>query len=297
MFSPKADCEFCFRMKQDDSFIVVKLLYFYFSKIIIMQKRHKDRLQYFNEQAYTTKTYVIPLLQKHTTISENTRVLEIGCGEGGNLKPFLDMGCKHVVGIDMNAKKIKNAGTFYADYPNKDHVEFICDDVFNREDLGKFDVIIMRDVLEHIHGQEKFMRMAKVFLKDDGKFFLGFPPWWNPFGGHQQMCRSKFLSKLPYYHVLPVFIYKPILKLFGESKIMIDSLLEVKETGISINRFERILKRFSYKKESRDFYLFNPNYEVKFGLKPRKVIPPFSCIPFLRDLYITTNYYVISLSK
>ena len=34
-------------------------------------------------------------------------VAEIGCGEGGNLKPFLDLGC-HIVGIDIAENKIEN---------------------------------------------------------------------------------------------------------------------------------------------------------------------------------------------
>ncbi len=258
-----------------------------------MQDRHKNRQKYFNEQALTTSRHVIPFIEKTKQIDENISVLEIGCGEGGNLKPFIDMGCKRIVGVDMNTRKIDNANRFFAEHPNCDKLEFICDDIFNRPDLGEFDVIIMRDVLEHIHGQERFMQMSKQFLKPGGRFFLGFPPWWNPFGGHQQVCKSKFLAKLPFFHLLPVFLYKPILKAFGESEIMIEALLEVKETGISINRFERIIRRTGYQKAVRHFYLINPNYEVKFGLKPRTVITPFSHIPFLRDLYITTNYYIL----
>mgnify|MGYP003901227263 CR=1 FL=1 len=46
------------------------------------------------------------------------------------------------------------------------------------DNLEKFDFIMMRDVLEHIHDQEKFMLYVKKFLKPDGKFFLGFN------GGH-----------------------------------------------------------------------------------------------------------------
>ncbi|MDA3911383.1 MAG: class I SAM-dependent methyltransferase [Bacteroidales bacterium] len=258
-----------------------------------MQERHKNRQQYFNEQALTTRRHVIPFIENSIPANHELSVLEIGCGEGGNLKPFVDMGCKRIVGVDMNTRKIDNANRFFAEHPNRDKLEFICDDIFNRTDLEAFDLIIMRDVLEHIHEQEKFMQMAKQFLKPDGKFFLGFPPWWNPFGGHQQVCKSKFLSKAPFFHLLPVFLYKAILKAFGESEIMIEALLEVKETGISINRFERIIRRTGYQKVIRKFFLVNPNYEVKFGLKPRKVIFPFSHIPFLRDLYITTSYYVL----
>ena len=76
-----------------------------------MQDRHTNRRQYFNEQAFTTQNYVIPHLSKFVTIDKNTSVLEIGCGEGGNLQPFVDIGCS-VTGIDILEHKIKMAEDF-----------------------------------------------------------------------------------------------------------------------------------------------------------------------------------------
>ena len=110
-----------------------------------------------------------------------------------------------------------------------DHtIELICDDLFNvsAENIGQFDITIARDVLEHIQGHDKFLKLVKTFMKVDGKFFLGFPPLQNPFGGHQQMCESKFLSKLPYFHILPYSAYKFILKLFGETEAKNEGLLK-----------------------------------------------------------------------
>ena len=52
-----------------------------------MQLRHSNRLQYFNELANTAREYFIEYLNNHYNLSAKTRVLEIGCGEGGNLLP------------------------------------------------------------------------------------------------------------------------------------------------------------------------------------------------------------------
>ena len=152
----------------------------------------------------------------------------------------------------------------------------------------------MRDVIEHIPNQEKFMAFAKRFLKPEGKFFLAFPPWQNPFGGHQQICQSKILSKLPYFHLLPKSMYKLMLKWFGETEKRTEELLFIKETGISIERFERILKLEKYQINKRTFYLINPNYETKFGLKPRIQLGIISAIPWVRNFFTTAMYYVIS---
>ncbi len=259
-----------------------------------MQKRHKNKQQYFNEQAKTTEKFVVPFLLDFLKIDSNTKVLEIGCAEAGNLKPFVDLGCK-VTGIDIACGRIKLAKEFYKDHKNKENLELICEDIYNvKPPDKKYDIIVMRDVIEHIPNQEKFMGFVKEFLNDDGKFFLGFPPWQNPFGGHQQVCNNKFLSKLPYFHILPRPVYKAVLKIFGESEATINGLLEIKETGISIERFERILKAEEYTINKRSFYFINPNYETKFGLKPRKLIKLISLIPWFRNFFTTAMYYVVS---
>jgi len=263
-----------------------------------MQLRHKNRKIYFKEQIITTNQYVIPFIEKHLPINANTRVLEIGCGEGGNLEPFLDLGCK-VVGIDLNEGKIEKAKNYFADHEYSQKISFILRDIYKigTEEVGSFDLIIMRDVIEHIHDQEKFMGYVKKFLSPKGKIFFGFPPWQMPFGGHQQVCENKIASKLPYYHLLPRPLYKGMLKMFGEKPRRIEGLLEVKETGISIERFVRILKKENYKIDDKTEYLINPNYEVKFKLKPRKQFALISAIPYFKNYFTTCCYCLISLPQ
>ena len=58
-----------------------------------MQERHFNRKQYFDEQGITTAAYVIPYINDIKPITSTLKILEVGCGEGGNMKPFLDMGC------------------------------------------------------------------------------------------------------------------------------------------------------------------------------------------------------------
>ncbi len=258
-----------------------------------MQKRHKNKHQYFEEQGLTTQKFVVPFLADCIDINENTTVLEIGCGEAGNLKPFVDMGCK-VSGIDISCNRIELAKEFYSTHKNLQNLELICEDIYKVRPSKKFDIIIMRDVIEHIPSQEKFMGFVKQFLKKDGKFFLAFPPWQNPFGGHQQICKSKILSKLPWFHLFPKSIYTMLLKLFGEKNDTIKGLMEIKETGISIERFERILRDEKYTIEKRVFYFINPNYETKFGIRPRKQIQLISAVPWLRNFFTTAMYYVVS---
>lgn len=259
-----------------------------------MQERHIYRDQYFQEQTRTLKNFIFPLIHKHKPVTEDKAVLEIGCGDGGNLIPFLDVGCQRIVGIDRNQNSLARAKQFLGEHPNYENLEFILSDIYEVKDLGQFDIIFMKDTLEHIHNQEQFLGFIRQFLKSDGILFEGFPPWYNPFGGHQQMLKSKVLSKVPYFHILPTPIYKAIMKAFGEGEGKVNHLLDIKETGITIEQFESIIKRNGYQIEERNLYLINPNYETKFGVKPRRQSPIIENIPYVRNFLTTTNYYVLS---
>ena len=261
-----------------------------------MQERHTNKIQYFEEQGITTGKYVIPYLSDIVKINTKTEVLEIGCAEAGNLKPFLDIGCK-ATGIDISCSRIELANEFYKSHQNRNNLSLICEDIYKWDSNGKkYDIIIMRDVIEHIPNQEKFLGFVKKFLKPEGKFFLAFPPWQNPFGGHQQLCKNKVLSKLPFFHLLPCSLYKFILKTFGEKESLINNLIEIKQTGISIERFEKIIRKEKYNIDKKTYYFINPNYETKFGLKPRRQTKLISTIPWVRNYFITAMYYVISQS-
>ncbi len=257
-----------------------------------MQQRHTDPQQYLNEQIISTQKHILPFIGSVFSIVEGLQVLEIGCGEAGNLKPFLDSGCI-CTGVDFSAHKIDKGRAYYASHPFAENITLISEDIYNiKEFQAKFDLIILRDVIEHIHDQDKFLGVMKTLMAPGGVAFFAFPPWQNPFGGHQQICENKFLSLLPYYHLLPAGLYKTVLKLFGESNAKITSLLEIKETGISLERFEKLCKKNNYKTILKKHFLINPNYETKFGLKPRTLSWMFN-IRYLRNFYTTAGYYLI----
>ena len=259
-----------------------------------MQERHIDRKKYFEEQSYTTEKFVTPFINEILPVTADLKVAEVGCGEGGNLVPFLDMGCS-VTGIDLSEFKLSLAESFFKDHPFNKNLELIRSDIFDiRDDKGfKYDLIIMRDTLEHIPNQYLLLEHLKSLLKPGGKMFIAFPPWIMPFGGHQQICESRFLSKLPYFHILPPALYRLILKSFGESRAMMDELMNIKETGISLQKFKRIVAKAGFRIEKQTSYLINPNYYVKFGLQPRE-LPAFLNIPYVRDFFVTTFYCILS---
>ena len=259
---------------------------------------HADRKRYFDIQQLNSQKYLLPFIESNFSIKEGMRVLEIGCGEGGVLKPFLEKGAI-CVGVEFDKTRIENGENWLADDIEKGKLSFVIKDIYDTsvESLGgKFDIILLKDVIEHIHDQEKLLTRLKDFLNKDGFIFFGFPPWQMPFGGHQQLSHSS-LSKVPYFHLFPRPVYKGILKLFKEKDHVVNDLLEIKDTGISIERFEKIVRKANYKVVDKIHYLFNPIYEYKFNIKPKIQNKLISKIPYLRDYFTTCVYYIIKSTQ
>lgn len=256
-----------------------------------MQDRHQDRKSYFREQATTCRNYYIPYIQNHKCIKEGMRVLEIGCGEGGNLLPFSQMGC-NTLGVDISQIRIKEAVRFFAD--NNMKGRFIATDIFCLNDMHhSFDIIICHDVIEHIDDKQELLSLIARFLASDGLAFISFPAWQMPFGGHQQICSGNIVCHLPFIHLLPLFLYKQVL--FNESDGCIEELLSIRRTRTTIEMFEKTVHSSSLLNIiDRTFYLINPHYEVKFGLKPRRLHPAIGSIPILRNFLTSSCFFLCS---
>lgn len=258
---------------------------------------HNDMVKYFDMQYKTSAEFIIPFIKNHVDLSKKLNVLEIGCAEAGVLKAFTELG-HNCVGIELMQSRVDLATQFMAEEIKNNQIRFITKNIYDidvEKDIGhRFDLIILKDVIEHIPQQEKFIAKLHNFLDPKGFVFFGFPPWYMPFGGHQQICKNKILSKLPYYHLLPTILYKGILKLFGEPEHIINELISIKQTGISIERFERLINKNNYQISKHKSFLTNPIYKYKFGLKVREQLGVIRVIPFVRNFLTTCVYYLVT---
>jgi SAM-dependent methyltransferase len=250
---------------------------------------------YFERQRRTCRDAILPFIASARAVEAGMRVMEIGCGEGGVLREFVDRGCV-CVGIERSERRMESARRLLAEPEKRGKVSLITSDVYDvvRDAAYResFDVIILKDVIEHIHDQERLMATLGELLVPGGVLFFGFPPWTMPFGGHQQVCES-FLSKTPYVHLLPRTTYERLLRAFGEPEGRIEHLLEIVDTGISTRRFEAIVSRIGFHVLARRMYLLSPNYESRFGLKPIVQLRAVTALPRLRDFATTAAYYLV----
>lgn len=264
-----------------------------------MQKRHQDRLQYFNELAHTSKEFYIDYLCPFVGITSSTRILEIGCGEGGNLLPFAQAGCQ-VTGMDISNSRIEQARRFFDSYMVNG--AFLCCDFLKADvpqnENERFDVIFVHDVIEHIEPPFKasFISHIQYFLKDNGYVFFGFPAWQMPFGGHQQICRG-LVSKLPYVHLLPNPVYRLLIKMSGNSEERVQEMMSIKRAQMTIEGFERLAQGIGFNITKRTLWFINPHYKQKFNLKPRVLWTWATRLPYIRNFYTTSAFYLLTFRQ
>lgn len=256
-----------------------------------MQQRHQNRELYFREQVQTCRLHYIPYVQSFIRITSQTRVLEIGCGEGGNLLPFAQAGCR-VTGIDLATTRIEEARRFFRQAEAQG--TFLAADILQYAPMTEesFDLILMHDVIEHIADKEQLLTAIKHLLSPGGLLFIAFPAWQMPFGGHQQICHHTLLAHLPFIHLLPRAAYRGLLRLAGEPQGGINELMNIRRTRTTIEQFEKLARQY-YRITDRQLWFINPHYEAKFHLHPCKLWKPLSRIPILRGFFSTSCWYLL----
>lgn len=124
------------------------------------------------------------------------RLLDVGCNIGLFLKVARDEGFD-VTGVELN-RECAEFGTKHFGVPIRS--EYLEDAA---SELGRFDVITLFDVLEHIPNMDGFIHTVKGVLKDDGVLVIQLP---NLASLMAQMTRSKWGWLTPpdhLYHFTP----------------------------------------------------------------------------------------------
>ncbi len=232
--------------------------------------------KHFYEQKDYTKEYLIPYFSKHIPRFTSMKTLEIGCAEGGLIVALKELG------LDARGIELSNDR---AELGNKmaGNSNIIVGDITDPElvtKIGeKFDLIIMREVIEHLHEKERAFNNLYSLLNDGGYLFISFPPKFSPFAGHQQIGKS-FLKAMPYLHLLPVNFLKFLEKKLNENSTYIDEIKLHYSTGCTIKKFESLSRDSNLTPVIKELFLFRPVYARRFGL-PTIKIPG---IPLLREM-------------
>jgi len=232
--------------------------------------------RHFHEQRKHTQAYLLSYFQQHIRNFKDLKILEVGCAEGGFLDVLHESGMQSV-GIELEAGRVALAKEKNPEL--EIHVGDITAADITAKVSGPFDLIILRDVIEHIPQREALFRNITKLLNDDGYLYVTFPPRFSPFAGHQQNGRS-VLRFVPYLQLLPAVVIRGLGKLFAEHGYLIDYVILNYRVGLTIRAFEKYYTRFGFTPVVKELFLTRPIYKTRHGLTPRRL----PNIPVLREV-------------
>lgn len=119
---------------------------------------------------------LVQLILEKTKIPLNASMLEIGCNDGTFLEVLKDAGFKNLLGIEPTSDASKLALEKGLDVLKG----FLSPDVAHSlvESGGKFDLLIIRQVLEHIADLDRFRLSIQSILKPGGYIAIEVPDSW-----------------------------------------------------------------------------------------------------------------------
>jgi len=127
---------------------------------------------------------------------ERCRVLELGCGAGGNLIPMaMSLPGATFVGVDLSPRQIADARSL-ADALQLTNVEFWTLDIVDvDESFGLFDFIICHGVFSWVppNVQEAILRLCRRNLRDNGVALVSYNvyPGWHLKGLVREILRQR----------------------------------------------------------------------------------------------------------
>jgi SAM-dependent methyltransferase len=218
------------------------------------------------------------------------RVADLGCGFGGCLKYLVDEGVAEFgVGVDHDREMVR-AGLERLGRSSK--IEMICSDLLDYHPTAPFDLVLLRDVVEHTPNLSAVLKTVVEILVPNGWCFISFAPFHSPFGGHQHMLKG-LAGKLPFIHFLPLpFLLRlsrvsaPSYKSDGELEKDLQNIFDAR---LSVFKFERHLRGLPLRVEKRNGYLVRPEYRVKYNLPA----VPNVFLSIWRELTCTGVYYLL----
>lgn len=231
-------------------------------------------IEHYYEQIKHTEEYLIPYFEKNIPDFWNKTMLEVGCAEGGFIEILRKRGVE-VKGVEISAGRVDIA---HEKNPELDViVGDITDDNMFTLIPKKYDIIVLRDVIEHIPDKLKALQNINKLLNDGGFVFISFPPFYSAYAGHQQ--NGKVFKFMPWIHFLPNFLINTLGNIFGEKKDLVEDVILNSKLGFSISSFENKFKKAGFKVIIPDLFLFRPIFRIRYGTK----ITKFPNIPLLRE--------------
>lgn len=134
---------------------------------------------------FTARRKIIDKIITQLSLPKNTKILDAGCGTGGNLGMLSRHGS--VTGVEMDQKAAemargRNIGSVLEGY---------LPDHFPIDEKEKFRLIVLLDVLEHIEDDVASLKKIKEYLYENGKLIITVPAFPFLWSSHDEVHHHK----------------------------------------------------------------------------------------------------------
>jgi SAM-dependent methyltransferase len=253
-----------------------------------------DNIKYYWGYQYDLgRESTVPYLIEQGVFKSGDNVAEIGSAEGGVLGALVQAGAVYGLGTDIAANRLE-WGREIAKV-GKLNIEFVEHNIITEEPhpdwIGKFDLVILRDVIEHLDEPIEALKNIKKIIKKGGCLWVTFPPYHSAFGGHQHTTVGRF-AMIPFIHLLPEKMMLNLLK--DGRKADLEEVKSIRKIQLTPKKFENASKVSGFKIKKADFYLLRPVFKMKFGL-PTLKLSILGKIPFVkRYIALEASYLLIA---
>lgn len=247
---------------------------------------------YWTYQYQLAAVFLMPLLENWGIPIENARVLDVGCGDGGFTAAMADRGAASV-GVEIREFKRKP-------YDNK-RLRYVIEDITTSEAPSRlghdYDLVVLRDVIEHVplERKEVFLLSLKRFLNAAGKMLITFPPFYSPYGLHQQTLLKSRLRLWPFLHYMPAPLQRKAMAVMREPETSRAAVAEIARCRMSIGHFKRLMHMCGLRILREKYYLVRPSHEIRIGWKTRSAW--CGAVPLLREVFVSGATMLVAPCK
>jgi SAM-dependent methyltransferase len=246
---------------------------------------------YWNYQYELGKQFIVPYSLDSGCFKRGDNVFEVGSAEGGVLAAFVQAGGKEATGTDIAMDRIE-MGQRIANILGL-NIKFSSHNIITenipKEWENNFDLVLLRDVIEHLDDTDLALANIRRIIKPGGFLFVSFPPYYSAFGGHQHTL-GNVLGKLPFIHFLPNVIFQKMISNGRDADIQ--EVRRLQKIKLTTRKFEDASNMNGFSLYKREFYLLRPVYKMKFGL-PTIKLTSISSLPFIKNYLSMEALYIL----
>jgi SAM-dependent methyltransferase len=159
-------------------------------------------------------------------------------------------------------------------------------------DEQQFDLIILSEFVEHLVNDRNVAEVLgclKNALTPDGRIYVSFPPWFNPFAGHQ--AGWPVIRFIPWFHIIPDTLKYAIAPRHTERYLQFARELN----RLTISSFEQILSELTFTVIKKELFHLRPEFKLRYGV-PIVRSSILGNIPIIGEITTTGAFYLLGLS-